>query len=1126
LRWPSGFSYDCFVFGDLIFMLPLNIRTPYSLAEGALPIKRLAELAQRYGYTALGMCDRYNLFGAMDFAGTLAPKGIQPVMGCLLPIPTGKETDVLALFAQTETGFKHLLQLMKLYYLDDALSLETLALHTDDLLAVTGFSGSYLFSHVLRDASHISTLAGLFPNRLFIGLDRQHEDAAKDTALMDLAYAQNIPLLAFPAVMFEDPSDTPAHDALLCVAAGVTLAESNRQHSREDYALQSPEVYAQMFADVPEALANTHVFAQRTAFMPTKRSPMLPAFAQDEAEMLRQKAQNGLKTRLSECPPQGEDKDAGGVVLAYEERLRYELDVIISMGFAGYFLIVSDFITWAKEHGIPVGPGRGSGAGSLVAWCLNITDLDPLRWNLLFERFLNPERVSMPDFDIDFCQDRRDEVLRYVQQRYGYDRVAQIITFGTLQARAALRDVGRVLGLPYGQVDRICKMVPQNPAHPVTLAEAISSEPALKALKNDEETKDLMTIALKLEGLYRHASTHAAGVVIGDQPLQEVVPLYRDPRSDMPVTQYSMKYVEQAGLVKFDFLGLKTLSILRLGCEMIARETGDNIDLNALPLNDVKTFELLATGQTMGLFQLESAGMREVLKTMETDRFEEIIALVSLYRPGPMDNIPRYVACKHGRENPDYLHPLCEPILKETFGVMIYQEQVMQIAQAMGGYSLGEADLLRRAMGKKIKSEMDQQCALFTQGAKNKGVPEAKAIEVFNQMAKFAGYGFNKSHAAAYALIAYQTAWMKAHYPAIFMAATMSYELSNTDKLALFKQDVVASGLTILPPDVQHSGVLFQVEGGGGQALSRSIRYALAAIKGVGEGFAAFVVKNRQEQGPFKTIFDFLKRVTGQINKRFLENLVASGALDGFGVARDILYHNVPLLLDYAQDQGREGAQMTLLGGLDLPAATPKLDQSGPRWRQADLLQHEYQALGCYVSGHPLDRYASFADMLNITTAAQISDLVAAGGDRELTLAAVITAKKEKRSAKGNRYAFLQSSDWTGSFEVTCFSEALDAARPLIEEGAPLLIRATLSHDDNGYRLIVRDVASLEERTLSHHTEMTVTINRTEDLSRWYQAAQDLQRGKTTLFFRIVGKNQTILLQWPHKVKLVRGWGG
>jgi DNA polymerase-3 subunit alpha len=393
-------------------------------------------------------------------------------------------------------------------------------------------------------------------------------------------------------------------------------------------------------------------------------------------------------------------------------------------------------------------------------------------------------------------------------------------------------------------------------------------------------------------------------------------------------------------------------------------------------------------------------------------------------------------------------------------------------------------------------------------------------------MAKFAGYGFNKSHAAAYALIAYQTAWMKAHYPAIFMAATMSYELSNTDKLALFKQDVVASGLTILPPDVQHSGGLFQVEGGGGQALSRSIRYALAAIKGVGEGFAAFVVKNREEQGPFKTIFDFLKRMTGQINKRFLENLVASGALDGFGVARDILYHNVPLLLDYAQDQGREGAQMTLLGDLDLHPATPKLDQSGPRWRQADLLQHEYQALGCYVSGHPLDRYASFADMLNITTAAQISDLVAAGGDRELTLAAVITAKKEKRSAKGNRYAFLQSSDWTGSFEVTCFSEALDAARPLIEEGAPLLIRATLSHDDNGYRLIVRDVASLEERTLSHHTEMTVTINRTEDLSRWYQAAQDLQRGKTTLFFRIVGKNQTILLQWPHKVKLVRGWGG
>lgn len=1104
-------------------MLPLNIRTPYSLAEGALPMKRLAALAQRYGYAALGMCDRHNLFGAMDFAGTLAPQGIQPVIGCLLPVPVGKDTDTLALFAQTETGFKHLLQLMKLYYLDDALSLSALALHTEDVLAVTGFSGSYLFSHVLRDAGHLLTLAQMFPNRLFIGLDRQHDDEAKDAALIDLAYAHDMPLLAFPAVMFEDPSDSLAHDALLCVAAGVTLTESNRQHSRPDYALQSPEAYAQMFADVPEALANTHVFAQRTAFMPTKRSPMLPAFAQDEAEMLREKARAGLQQRLAQHPTDvaaGEDAAA-----VYHARLTFELDVIISMGFSGYFLIVSDFIIWAKDQGIPVGPGRGSGAGSLVAWCLNITDLDPLRWNLLFERFLNPERVSMPDFDIDFCQDRRDEVLRYVQQRYGYDRVAQIITFGTLQARAALRDVGRVLGLPYGQVDRICKMVPQNPAHPVTLAEAIDSEPALKALKNDEETKDLMGIALKLEGLYRHASTHAAGVVIGDQPLQEVVPLYRDPRSDMPVTQYSMKYVEQAGLVKFDFLGLKTLSILRLGCEMIARETGERIDLNALPLNDAKTFELLATGQTMGLFQLESAGMREVLKTMEPDRFEDIIALVSLYRPGPMDNIPRYVACKHERETPDYLHPLCEPVLKETFGVMIYQEQVMQIAQAMGGYSLGEADLLRRAMGKKIKSEMDQQCARFIEGAKNKGVSESKAAEVFHQMAKFAGYGFNKSHAAAYALIAYQTAWMKAHYPAIFMAATMSYELSNTDKLALFKQDVVASGLTILPPDVQHSGVLFQVEGGSDTTLAPSIRYALAAIKGVGEGFAAFLVKNREDNGSFTTLFDFLKRMTGQINKRFLENLVASGALDGFGIARDVLYHNVPLLLEYAQDQGKEGSQMTLLGGLDLHPTTPKLDSSGPRWREADLLQHEYQALGCYVSGHPLDPYAVFADRLNITTAAQIGDLVAAGGDRELTLAAVITAKKEKRSAKGNRYAFLQASDWTGSFEVTCFSEALDAARPLIEAGSPLLIRATLSHDDNGYRLIVRDVASLEERTLSHHTDMTITINRPEDLSYWHQAAQALPRGKTTLFFRIVGKNQTLILQWPDKVKLVQGWG-
>ena len=1090
-------------------MIPLNIRTPYSLAEGAFPIKKLAEMAKKHNYTAVGMCDRYNLFGALDFATVISDNGLQPIIGCMLPIPVSGDADNIAMFAQTEVGFNNLLQLMKIYYLDQALTINSLAQYNNDLLAVTGFSGSLLFDNVLRDTSHVDALQDIFPNRLYIGLDRQHDDDARDAGLIDLAFAKNLPLLAFPAVMFADPSDSMAHDALLCVAAGVTVVQENRTHSRVDYAMASPTGYEKMFSDVPEAISNTIIFAQRTAFMPQKQSPMLPVFADDEAELLRTKSHNGLTMRLANI-----DVDAQ----PYRDRLQFELDVIIQMGFAGYFLIVSDFITWAKENGIPVGPGRGSGAGSVVAWCLKITDLDPLRWNLLFERFLNPERVSMPDFDIDFCQDRRDEVLKYVQSRYGYEQVAQIITFGTLQARAALRDVGRVLGMPYGQVDRVCKMVPNNPAHPVTLAEAIDLDPNLKALKNDEETKDLMTIALKLEGLYRHASTHAAGVVIGARPLQEIVPLYRDPRSDMPVTQYSMKYVEQAGLVKFDFLGLKTLSILNLGCEIIRSTFGITVDLASLPLDDAKTFALFASGQTMGVFQLESAGMREVLKTMEADRFEDIIALISLYRPGPMDNIPRYVACKHGREEPDYLHPLCQPVLQETFGVMIYQEQVMQIAQIMAGYSLGEADLLRRAMGKKIKSEMDQQCARFVDGAKKNGVTQDKATEVFDQMAKFAGYGFNKSHAAAYAMISYQTAWMKAHYPAIFMAATMSYELNNTDKLALFKQDATSMGIKVLPPDVQTSAVLFSVT----TDDSPNIRYALAAIKGVGEGFATFLVQDRQQKGRFKDIFDFLNRMRGQINKRFLENLIAAGALDCFGIKRDVLYGNVVMLLEYAQNQMKDGNQMSLLG--DFMPATPKLSVHVTRWNDTDILQHEYQALGCYISGHPLDIFSEFADVLGITTAAALPDIVAPGVDRELVLAASISAKKEKRSARGNRYAFLQASDWTGSFELTCFSDALDAGRELIDAGAALLIRASLNHDENGYRLIVRDITSLQDKALLHQIDATITIYNIIDLPKWHDAALSLPRGKTTLYFRVLGQDNIIIFKWPNQVKLIQGW--
>ena len=727
------------------------------------------------------------------------------------------------LLVQNEAGYRNLLELVSRSYLASEASTEPainrldLARASEGLLCLTGGPrgpvGRLLGEGQAEAAEAVLTeLARLFPNRLYVELMRHGtaEEARTEPGLVELAYRHELPLAATNDAYFPDRDFFEAHDALLCVAETTVVADQERRRLTPDHCFRSAAEMRDVFADLPEACDNTLVIARRCSFIPQPRQPILPVFPTadgvDEETALRRAAQAGLEQRLSRA----EIGEIGAT--PYRERLEFELDTIVRMGFAGYFLIVSDIIQWAKRRGIPVGPGRGSGAGSVVAWALTITDLDPLRFGLLFERFLNPERVSMPDFDIDFCQDRRDEVIRYVQQRYGRDRVAQIITFGKLQARAVLRDVGRVLGVPYGQVDRLCKLVPNNPAHPVTLEEAIAGEPALQQQRDTDETvARLMTIALKLEGLYRHASTHAAGVVIGDRPLTELVPLYRDPRSDIPVTQFNMKWVEVAGLVKFDFLGLKTLTVLARTCDLLAAR-GVQLDLSALPLDDPAAYELLARGDTVGVFQVEGAGVRDMLKKLRPDRFEDIIAANALYRPGPMENIPRYIAVKHGEEAPDYLHPALEGILKETYGVMTYQEQVMQIAQVLAGYTLGGADLLRRAMGKKIPSEMEAQRQLFLEGAAERGVEPARAELIFDQMAKFAGYGFNKPHAAAYALLTYQTAYLKANYPVEFLAALMTLDLGNTDKLNVFRQELDRLDIRLLPPDINRSDVTFAVE--------------------------------------------------------------------------------------------------------------------------------------------------------------------------------------------------------------------------------------------------------------------------------------------------------------------------
>ncbi|MGB6924490.1 MAG: DNA polymerase III subunit alpha, partial [Methyloceanibacter sp.] len=768
-----------------------------------LTIPRLVALAAADHMPALAITDSNNLFGALEFSEAVAGSRIQPIMGCTLTLSfvTAEEeaTNVeirrpqadgrIALLAKDAEGYANLMRLSSNAYLAGAesgevvTSIRQLAAHADGLIALTG-GPEGVIDLALAEANpdlaraRLASLKRIFGDRLYVELQRHglSQERAIEPVLLDLAYEAHLPIVASNEAFFETASDFEAHDALLCIAAGSYVAVDQRRRLSPDHYFKSSREMAELFADLPEAIDNTIEIARRCSYRPTTRAPILPQFLRGEstseaqgdieAVELRRQSEAGLARRLAT-----EGTAPGQTAETYTARLAFELDVITSMNYQGYFLIVADFIQWAKAKGVPVGPGRGSGAGSLVAWALTITDLDPLRFGLLFERFLNPERVSMPDFDIDFCQDRRDEVIAYVLERYGTDRVAHIITFGKLQARAVLRDVGRVLQMPYGQVDRLCKLVPNNPANPVTLPQAIAGEPRLQEARDSEPiVAKLLDIGQRLEGLYRHASTHAAGVVIADRPLIELVPLYRDSRAQLPATQYNMKWAEAAGLVKFDFLGLKTLTVIETARALLARR-GISIDPARLPLGDAASYDLLVRGDTVGVFQLEGAGMRDALRKLKPDRFEDIIAIVALYRPGPMDNIDSYVNRKHGREDPDYLHPLIQPILEETYGVIIYQEQVMQIAQTLSGFSLGEADLLRRAMGKKIKKEMDRQRTRFVEGAVANGVDRGRAEFIFELVAKFAGYGFNKSHAAAYALIAYQTAYLKANYPIEFLAA-------------------------------------------------------------------------------------------------------------------------------------------------------------------------------------------------------------------------------------------------------------------------------------------------------------------------------------------------------------------
>lgn len=1031
--------------------VPLRIFSSYTMLDGAIEPKAIAKRAASLGFPAAALTDRNGLYAAMAFSDAAMGAGVQPVIGTMLglarpgmPDGTTPVIDWIALYAQNKAGYDNLCALVSRAHLDRPLELaphvgmDVLERHAEGLIALTaggegGVARLFAEEQPARAIAYAERLETIFGDRLYVELCRRDDavETAAEAALIDLAYDRGLPLVATNPSCFEEATFGDAHDAMLCIAHSTYVESEDRPRSC-GHAWMKPAADMQaLFADLPEAIANTLVVAQRCAVAAPKRKPILPSLAGDrdgEAELLRIDSRAGLDARLARIEAlraaSGEEPPPGDWRQPYRERLEFELDVIIQMGFPGYFLIVADFIKWAKDHDIPVGPGRGSGAGSVVAWALTITDLDPLALGLLFERFLNPERVSMPDFDIDFCETRRGEVIRYVQEKYGRDQVAQIITFGKLKARAVLKDTGRVLQMSYGQVDRLAKLVPNHPTDPWTLERALNGVSELaKEYANDNQVRHLLDLARKLEGLPRHSSTHAAGVVIGDRPLAELVPLYRDPRSDMPVTQFDMKYVEGAGLVKFDFLGLKTLSVLKKAVQLLAKR-GINVDLDALGWDDPAVYALLQSGNTVGVFQLESEGMRRTLSAVRPTNFGDIIALVSLYRPGPMDNIPSFGRRKQGSETIDYPHPLLEPILRETYGIFVYQEQVMQAAQVLAGYSLGGADLLRRAMGKKVKAEMDAQRSTFVEGcATHHEIPAAKANELFDLIDKFAGYGFNKSHAAAYALLAYQTAWLKAHHPAEFYAASMCYDLHLTDKLCIFVDDMRRMGVPLLPPDINASQAEFDVEV---TEEGPAVRYALAALKSVGEGAMERLVEERARGGVFRSLDGLAERVDPRLlNKRQLETLAAAGAFDALQPNRAGVHAVAETILAIAArtHEGRTSGQGGLFGGDAHAADTIKLPPDA-RWGLAERMEQEKEAFGFYFSAHPVDRYRMIAKMHGARSFASLSELHFADGTRAgATMAVLVEEARWRTSARGRRYLMATLSDATGQFVATCFDE-------------------------------------------------------------------------------------------------------
>ena len=1103
----------------------LKIHSQYSICEGAIKIDNLKDFCKANKIQSVGISDTHNLSGALEFSENLSSIGTQPIIGTQILFKYKNFFGLIPLIAKDKDGYKNIIELSSKSYLDND-NLNDPHCNFDDLIAnndgIIVLSGSIncligkLFNKGLSDeADNIyKILSETFIDNFYIEIQRHNDLNEKqfETFNLNLSKKYNLPIIATNEVYYLDQSMHEAHDALMCIGQKTYINDTNRLKLSNQHYLKSSDEMKELFKDLPEALENNFILPYRCDYRPLPSKPILPNISSENKnnnKILEKNSLEGLREKFKTIFEIDLEKLYNNEKFKlYNDRLNHEIKIISEMNYAGYFLIVSDYIKWAKKNNIPVGPGRGSGAGSLVAWCLSITDIDPIKFNLIFERFLNPDRISMPDFDIDFCEEKRDLVFEYLTKKYK-DSVAHIITFGKLKARMVIRDVGRVLGLPYGFIDSICKMIPFDPSRPLKLQECINVEPRLqKLIQEDKRVERLIELSLKLEGLNRNIATHAAGVVIADKKLTNTVPLYKDTSADflLPSTQFDMYSAENAGLVKFDFLGLKTLTVIDRS-QKIVNKKNPNFKIEKIDYEDQKVYDLLSRGKTVGLFQLESSGMKDALINMKPNRLEDIIALVALYRPGPMNNIPIYNECKHGKREPDYLHPKLEVILKPTYGVIIYQEQVMQIAQELSGFTAGEADILRRAMGKKKRSELEKQKQRFIEGAYKNGISKEVSAGIFLKIEPFAEYGFNKSHAAAYAVIAYQTAYLKNYYPHEFFAASMSMELSNQNKLSEFYEELKRLNINVIRPDINTCFADFTSNG-------KDFLYALGAIKNVGYEAISNVVKERTENGKYKNISDFLNRVNPKnINKLQLEGLVRAGVFDEINDNRQSLFNSIPNIILKSKNnfENKMTNQINLFD--DEFKSNDDFLEKIDDWNIDTKLSKEFETLGFFISDHPLNQYKIIFNQYNIVNYDYFEN---ERNSLSSNIACTVLKVQEKKTQKGNSYAIVKLSDLSSVFELFIFSDIFELNRDKLIEGNSLMITLMKNYSDEAKtlkKINVKKIVTLKEVINSNFDELKFKINSIEELTKLKSLSR--KDGKTKITFQISDNhnNYTFILK-------------